>query len=47
MKYKNSDRYIVPSDEDFEPDSNQEVLKNFLNIKSKADMEILEEKELV
>src|SRR3990167_399520 len=46
MKIKNSGRYSVPSDEDFEPDSNGEVLKNYLGIKSKEDMEILEEREL-
>lgn len=44
MEYQN--RYTVPSDEDFEPDSNSEVLKNYLNIKSKEQIEILEEQEL-
>lgn len=46
MKFKNSGRYAVPSDEDFEPNSNGEVLKNLLGIKSKAEIEALEAKEL-
>ena len=46
MKIKNSGRYSVPTDEDFVPDSNGEVLKNYLGIKSKEDMEGLEEQEL-
>lgn len=46
MGFKNSGRYAVPSDEDFEPNSNGEVLKNYLGIKSKEDMEALEEQEL-
>ncbi|VVC74994.1 Adenosine monophosphate-protein transferase VbhT [Aquicella siphonis] len=46
MDFKKSGRYAVPSDEDFEPDSNQEVLKNKLGIKSKDEIEILEESEL-
>ena len=32
--------------QNFEPDSNNEVLKNYLGIKSKNDMEMLEEQEL-
>ncbi|MDR3491349.1 MAG: Fic family protein [Gammaproteobacteria bacterium] len=43
---KKSSRYSVPSDEDYEPDSNDEVLKNNLAIKFKGDMEALEEQEL-
>jgi len=43
---KNSGRYSVPGDEDFEPGSNDEVLKNHLGIKSQDDMEALEEQEL-
>ena len=46
MKIKGSGRYSVPTDEDFEPGSNDEVLKNYLGIKSKEDMEALEEQEL-
>jgi len=46
MTFKKTGRYTVPSDEDFEPDSNQEVLKNFFGIKSKEKMEALEEREL-
>ncbi len=41
-----SNRYAVPEDEDFEPDSNNEVLKNYLEIKSKEKMEAIEEQEL-
>src|SRR5688572_12206309 len=39
-------RYFVPSDEDFEPDSNNEVLKNYLGIKSKKIIEEVEGQEL-
>src|ERR1700730_16596176 len=46
MKIKESGRYSVPTHEDFEPGSNNEVLKNFLEIKSKEDIETLEEQEL-
>jgi cell filamentation protein len=46
MAFKKNGRYTVPSDEDFEPGSNQEVLKNFFAIKSKEKMEALEEREL-
>jgi|SRR3989338_5411358 len=46
MTFKHSGRYSVPSDEDFEPQSNNEVLKNNLGIKSKKDMEVLEKQEL-
>lgn len=46
MTYKKSGRYAVPSDEDFEPDSNQEVLRNYFNITNKEKMEALEEREL-
>lgn len=41
------DRYTVPSDEDYEPDSNNEVLKNLLNIKDKQLIGELEEQELI
>ena len=40
------DRYSVPENEDFEPDSNSEVLKSFLGIKDKDTMEQVEELEL-
>ncbi|MHB1948568.1 MAG: Fic/DOC family protein [Gammaproteobacteria bacterium] len=46
MTIKNSGRYSVPTDEDFEPDSNNEVIKNYLNIKSKEIMEEIEQREL-
>jgi len=46
MGIKHSDRYSVPDDENFEPDSDHHVLKNYLGIKSKNDMEALEEQEL-
>src|SRR3990167_3994075 len=46
MTFKNSGRYSVPADENFEPGSNDEVLRNYLGIKSKNDMEALEEQEL-
>jgi len=46
MTIKNSGRYCVPTDEDFEPDSNNEVLKNYLGIKSAEKMGALEEQEL-
>jgi cell filamentation protein len=46
MKNKNFGRYAVPTDEDFEPDSENAVLKNYLGIKSKEEMEALEEQEL-
>jgi cell filamentation protein len=46
MNLKNSGRYCVPTDEDFEPDSNKEVLKNYLGIKSSEKMSLLEEQEL-
>ena len=39
-------RYVVPSDEYSEPGSNNEVLKNHLNIKSKGIIEELEGQEL-
>jgi cell filamentation protein len=46
MNLKNSNRYCVPSDEDFEPDSNNTVLKNYLGIKTEAEIGIAEEQEL-
>ena len=46
MKNNKSGRYAVSSDEDFEPDSNDEVLKNYLKIKSKTIMEEIEQREL-
>ncbi|OGO93537.1 MAG: hypothetical protein A3F10_05795 [Coxiella sp. RIFCSPHIGHO2_12_FULL_42_15] len=42
-----ANRYTVPSDEDFEPDSNQQVLKNYLGIKSKQGIETIEAQELM
>jgi len=46
MAFKNSGRYSVPTDEDFEPDSNNEVIKNYLGIKSKEVMDEIEQSEL-
>ncbi|HSW69773.1 MAG TPA: Fic family protein [Gammaproteobacteria bacterium] len=46
MVFKNSGRYSVPSDEGFEPDSNNEVIKNYLGVKSKEIMDELEQSEL-
>jgi cell filamentation protein len=46
MNIKNSGRYCVPSDEDFEPNSNNEVLKNYLGIKTGDDIAVVEEQEL-
>lgn len=43
---KHQGRYTVPTDEDFEPNSNQEVLKNYLGIKMKEKIEALEKQEL-
>lgn len=43
---KNYDRYIVPTDEDYEPHSNNQVLKNYLNAISKEEIENLEAREL-
>lgn len=41
-----SNRYRVPPNQDFEPGSNNEVLTNFLAIKSQEEIEALEEEEL-
>ncbi len=46
MSIKSSNRYCVPTQEDFEPGSNNEVLKNYLSIKSSEEMGALEEQEL-
>lgn len=46
MTFKKTGRYSVPSDEDFEPDSNDEVIKNYLGIKSKKIMDEIEQREL-
>ncbi len=46
MTFKKSGRYSVPTDEDFEPGSNNEVVKNFLEIKSKEIMDEIEQSEL-
>ena len=46
MNFKISGCYCVPTDEDFEPDSNNEVLKNYLEIKTIDRMSALEEQEL-
>lgn len=43
---KNSNRYTVPENEDTEPGSNGEVLKNFHKIISREQIEELEEEEL-
>lgn len=41
-----SGRYSVAAEEDFEPESNNEVLNNLLGIKSKREMDILESEKL-
>lgn len=41
-----TDRYSVPEDEDYEPGSNHEVLKNLMGIKDKYTIEQIEEAEL-
>src|SRR5689334_6794252 len=46
MNLKNTGRYCVHSDEDFEPNSNNEVLKNYLCIKTNDQISALEEQEL-
>ncbi|MDF3054266.1 MAG: vbhT [Gammaproteobacteria bacterium] len=46
MTFKSSKRYSVSSDEDFESDSNDEVIKNYLGIKSKEVMDEIEQSEL-
>jgi cell filamentation protein len=46
MVSKNFGRYSVPTDEDFEPNSNHEVIKNFLGITSREIMEEVEQSEL-
>lgn len=46
MSHKSSRRYSVSADENYEPGSNDEVLKNILGIKSLDEIEKLEEKEL-
>lgn len=43
---KHFNRYAVSDNENFEPDSDQTVLKNFLDIKSKNLIETIEEQEL-
>lgn len=43
---KNSDRYAVPTDEDYQPQSNNQVLKNYLGATSKEEIEDLEAREL-
>lgn len=46
MNFKNSGRYCVPSDEDFEPGSNNEVLKNNFGITSADKIAVIEGQEL-
>ncbi len=46
MTERTTGRYCVSTDEDFEPGSNNEVLKNYLGIKSKEQMGLLEAQEL-
>lgn len=46
MIFKNTNRYCVPTDEDSEPGSNGEVLKNYLGIKTLDEISTLEEQEL-
>lgn len=43
---KNSNRYNVPTNEDYEPGSNNQVLKNYLGATSKEGIENLEAQEL-
>jgi len=43
---KKTNRYSVPNDEGFEAGSNKQVLKNYLGIKSKEQIEIIEVQEL-
>lgn len=47
MNSKNNSRYTVSSDEDYEPNSNNQVLKNYLNVKSTETIEALETQELM
>lgn len=46
MTNNHSNRYAVPEDENFEAGSDNTVLKNFLGVKSKDQMERIEEQEL-
>jgi len=46
MNEKNTGRYQVPNNEDFEPGSHDSVLKNYLGITSSSEIEALEEQEL-
>lgn len=46
MTSKFSNRYTVPEDEGYEPDSNDEVLKNYLGIKTVVEMEAIETQQL-
>lgn len=46
MTSKKFDRYSVPTSEDFDPDSNNAVLSNLLGVKSKTEIERIEEQEL-
>lgn len=46
MDYKDSSRYAVRTDEDFEPGSDDQVLKNYLGIKTKNEIEQIEAQEL-
>ena len=46
MSDKNTGRYSVSSDEDMEPGSDGTVLKNYLGIRSKDEIEAVEEQEL-
>lgn len=41
-----TNRYSVPEDEDYEPGSNDEVLKNLLGIKDRKTIQAIEEREL-
>ena len=46
MKFKNTGRYVVPRDEDYQPGSDNLVLKNYLDITSKEQIESIEKQEL-
>lgn len=46
MSHQNSNRYSVPDDENYEPEAEAGVLRNFLNVKTKEKIEIIEEQQL-
>ena len=46
LEFKKPKRYQVSATEDFEPDSDGQVLSNYLGVKSKEKMDLIEEQEL-